>query len=143
MTSNIRNILKEKKKELSDNNVNLNGYCHENAVILAEELKKNGYSPQIIWGSLNTCDPDRDIKVLEKEIGSTHLWNSVKNRDIHLDLFRYDKNKGDILCSKEKPSNYYIYAIIDYESWMKPGHFISYDDFRFLKNKGVNIKEKH
>lgn len=59
----------------------IEGYCHENALKVAENLFDNGYQPIFIWGTIaSTCDT-YSIEQAERN-GSVHHWIEIPKNDI-------------------------------------------------------------
>lgn len=136
----MEEIIKEKKAELKEELGSLDGWCHYCSLKLAEELNSRGKSPVIVWGALN--EKASDIEELEKNVGDTHFWVSIKGTNKCLDLYSNTSDRGKSICKNSPPRTYYEYARIEYKTWMDEENFISYSDFQELEKKGTVIEKR-
>lgn len=127
----------------------IEGYCHENALKVAEFLHNNGIECIFVWGSMKNMS--KTTKIDEAEVsGSIHHWVEVPKswsslraanneldvttENIVVDPYKLGKDKGTLYVSDQLPSDYQRLegGFIKYESWMKPHTFISLDKYNRL-----------
>jgi hypothetical protein len=134
----MEDLVKDYRKELENEKGSLDGWCHYCAIKLCERLSEEGYNPVVVWGSLDNSP--ENIEELEKQNGSTHIWVSLEGTSKCLDLYSNTKNRGEVIVEDNSPKEYYEYARIKYESWMRDKHFINYEGYKELKER-ADIKE--
>lgn len=137
----MKDILKNLREELEKDKGCLDGWCHYCALKLAKRLDEKGFEPVIVWGAVE--DTASSVEELEKNVGGTHFWVSIRGKEKCLDIYSNESNnRGDLICKNRPPGEYYEYARIEYKNWMEPDDFISYKDFKRMEEKNVVINKK-
>jgi len=140
----IKNFREQVKQDYA-----VDGWCHRNAYLLAEELCSHGFIPYIVWGYLEGSGTFETVE--EAEIsGLVHFWVEISDggKQKTLDLHSLDpKFKGEAICREGSPSTYKIPTedpvYIDFkscENWLTPEHLLNEEDYQVLCKKDVIVK---
>jgi len=135
-----RNTIENIRDAARDDYGALDGWCHRNALFLAEKLYDKGVSPYLVWG-YSTAE-NTSFKTMDEveKSGFTHFWVEamVGNKKRVIDLYSIDTmTYGEIIFDVERPRDYDIPAndpaYVPYYNGLCESELLNITDYTTLK----------
>jgi len=141
--NNIENI----RDAARDDYGALDGWCHKNALFLAEKLYDRGISPYLVWGYSTAGNVQyKKMDDVEKS-GFTHFWVEaiINGKKRVIDLYSIDTmTYGEIIFDVDRPRDYHTPtddpAYIPYYNGLRETELLNYEDYTTLKSAGKLVE---
>jgi len=141
------NTIENIREDARDDYGALEGWCHRNALFLAEKLYDKGVSPCLVWGYCTAENTSfKTMDEVEKS-GFTHFWVEamIDDKKRVIDLYSIDTiTYGEIIFGAERPRDYGVPTnepvYVPYHNGLSESELLNITDYTTLKQDGKIVE---